>query len=100
MKKPPDGGYAHSLDHYHRLYCRSDLAPGDEPYEPILTTVLGIVGALVATNLGQAIGWYGPDQSAGLIGGAMWAQCSSCWFGDLSSGVAARNCMDRVSGLR
>ena len=44
------------------------LTPGGGPYEPILTTVLGIVGALVATYLGQAIGWYGPDQSAGLIG--------------------------------
>jgi uncharacterized membrane protein YeaQ/YmgE (transglycosylase-associated protein family) len=34
----------------------------------ILTTVLGIVGAFVATYLGQAVGWYGPDQSAGFIG--------------------------------
>jgi uncharacterized membrane protein YeaQ/YmgE (transglycosylase-associated protein family) len=34
----------------------------------VLTTVLGIVGAFVATYLGQAIGWYGPDQGAGLIG--------------------------------
>jgi uncharacterized membrane protein YeaQ/YmgE (transglycosylase-associated protein family) len=44
--------------------------PGEknEPKGFILTTVLGIVGALVATYLGQAIGWYGPDQSAGLIG--------------------------------
>jgi uncharacterized membrane protein YeaQ/YmgE (transglycosylase-associated protein family) len=34
----------------------------------ILTTVLGIVGAFVATYLGQAVGWYGPDQDAGFIG--------------------------------
>jgi uncharacterized membrane protein YeaQ/YmgE (transglycosylase-associated protein family) len=34
----------------------------------ILTTVLGVVGALVATWLGQAIGWYQPGQSAGFIG--------------------------------
>jgi uncharacterized membrane protein YeaQ/YmgE (transglycosylase-associated protein family) len=34
----------------------------------ILTTVLGIVGAFVATWIGQAIGWYQPDQGAGLIG--------------------------------
>jgi uncharacterized membrane protein YeaQ/YmgE (transglycosylase-associated protein family) len=36
------------------------LHPGDR-YEPsgfILTTVLGIVGAFVATYLGQAVGWY------------------------------------------
>ena len=34
----------------------------------ILTTVLGIVGALVATYLGQAVGWYEAGQGAGLIG--------------------------------
>ncbi|MEJ0093130.1 MAG: GlsB/YeaQ/YmgE family stress response membrane protein [Methylocella sp.] len=45
------------------------LAPG--PYSPsgfIMTVVLGIVGAFVATWLGQTIGWYGPNQGAGLIG--------------------------------
>ena len=44
--------------------------PGDR-YEPsgfILTTVLGIVGAFVATYLGQAVGWYKADESAGFIG--------------------------------
>jgi uncharacterized membrane protein YeaQ/YmgE (transglycosylase-associated protein family) len=45
------------------------ITPGEnEPKGFILTTVLGVVGALVATYLGQAIGWYGPDQSAGFIG--------------------------------
>jgi uncharacterized membrane protein YeaQ/YmgE (transglycosylase-associated protein family) len=45
------------------------VTPGDnEPKGFILTTILGIVGAFVATYLGQAIGWYGPDQGAGLIG--------------------------------
>ena len=39
----------------------------------ILTTVLGIIGAFVATYLGQAIGWYGPDQQAGLIGAVVGA---------------------------
>jgi len=33
-----------------------------------LTTVLGIVGALVATYLGQAVGWYKPGEEAGFIG--------------------------------
>ena len=32
------------------------------------SAILGIVGAFVATYLGQAIGWYGPDQNAGFIG--------------------------------
>lgn len=45
------------------------LHPGrNEPSGFILTTMLGIVGAFVATYLGQAIGWYRPGQSAGLIG--------------------------------
>ena len=45
------------------------LMPGpNEPASFILTTILGIVGAFVATFLGQAIGWYGPNQGAGFIG--------------------------------
>ena len=45
------------------------LAPGpNNPSGFILTTVLGIVGAFVATFLGQQIGWYSPDQGAGFIG--------------------------------
>ena len=44
------------------------IMPGpNEPSGFILTTILGIVGAFVATFLGQAIGWYGPDQGAGFI---------------------------------
>jgi uncharacterized membrane protein YeaQ/YmgE (transglycosylase-associated protein family) len=45
------------------------LMPGkNEPSGFILTTILGIVGAFVATWLGQQIGWYGPDDGAGFIG--------------------------------
>ena len=48
--------------------------PGpNEPSGFILTTVLGIIGALVATYLGQAIGWYGPNEGAGLIGAVVGA---------------------------
>ncbi len=50
------------------------LAPGaNNPSGFILTTILGIVGAFVATFLGQAIGWYRPDQGAGLIGAVVGA---------------------------
>ena len=50
------------------------LAPGpNNPTGFILTTVLGIVGAFVATFLGQAVGWYHPDESAGLIGATVGA---------------------------
>ena len=45
------------------------ITPGST-YEPqgfILTAALGIVGALVATYLGQAVGWYQAGQGAGFI---------------------------------
>ncbi len=45
----------------------------NEPRGFILTTVLGVVGAVVATFLGQAIGWYGPGEGAGLIGAVVGA---------------------------
>ena len=45
------------------------IMPGpNEPQGFILTTILGIVGAFVATWLGQALGWYGPNQGAGFVG--------------------------------
>jgi uncharacterized membrane protein YeaQ/YmgE (transglycosylase-associated protein family) len=44
------------------------LAPGpNKPSGFVLTTVLGIAGAFVATFVGQAVGWYRPDQGAGFI---------------------------------
>ena len=45
------------------------IMPGpNEPSGFILTTILGIIGAFVATYVGQAVGWYGPNQGAGFIG--------------------------------
>ncbi len=45
------------------------LSPGaNEPKGFILTTVLGVAGAFLATWIGQAIGWYRLDQGAGFIG--------------------------------
>jgi len=50
------------------------IMPGDNELQGfILTTILGIVGAFVATYLGQAIGWYDADDSAGLIGATVGA---------------------------
>ena len=46
---------------------------GNEPSGFILTTILGIVGAFVATFLGQALGWYQPGEGAGLIGAVVGA---------------------------
>lgn len=45
------------------------IVPGrNEPSGFILTTILGIVGAFLATFLGQALGWYQAGEGAGLIG--------------------------------
>ncbi|WP_424629693.1 GlsB/YeaQ/YmgE family stress response membrane protein [Bradyrhizobium sp. SYSU BS000235] len=51
------------------------IMPGDktEPQGFILTTILGIVGAFVATYLGQAVGWYRAGESAGFIGAVVGA---------------------------
>lgn len=50
------------------------LAPGaNNPAGFILTTLLGIGGAFVATLIGQTIGWYGPNQGAGLLGAVVGA---------------------------
>ena len=44
------------------------LSPGpNNPSGFILTVVLGIAGAFLATFIGQMIGHYGPDQGAGFI---------------------------------
>ena len=50
------------------------LSPGpNNPTGFILTTVLGIGGAFVATFIGQTIGWYRLDQGAGLVGATLGA---------------------------
>ena len=49
------------------------LMPGRDPGGFIITTLLGIVGAVVATWLGQTLGWYGPGQGAGFIGAVVGA---------------------------
>jgi uncharacterized membrane protein YeaQ/YmgE (transglycosylase-associated protein family) len=50
------------------------IHPGpNEPAGFILTTLLGIAGAFVATYLGQAIGWYQAGEGAGLVGAVIGA---------------------------
>ena len=44
------------------------LVPGKDPGGFIITTLLGIAGALVATYLGHALGWYQAGHKAGFIG--------------------------------
>ena len=50
------------------------IMPGDnEPSGFVLTTILGIVGAFVASYLGHALGWYRPGEGAGLVGAVVGA---------------------------
>jgi uncharacterized membrane protein YeaQ/YmgE (transglycosylase-associated protein family) len=50
------------------------IMPGrNEPSGFVLTTILGIVGAFVASYLGRAMGWYAPGEGAGLIGAVIGA---------------------------
>jgi uncharacterized membrane protein YeaQ/YmgE (transglycosylase-associated protein family) len=43
------------------------LMPGRDPGGFIITTLLGIAGAFVASYLGRALNLYGPGQAAGFI---------------------------------
>jgi uncharacterized membrane protein YeaQ/YmgE (transglycosylase-associated protein family) len=43
------------------------LKPGDDAGGFIFTTIIGIAGSLIATYLGQAMGWYTAGQGAGFI---------------------------------
>lgn len=43
------------------------IKPGDDSMGIIMTTVVGVLGALAATYAGQAMGWYTAGQGAGFI---------------------------------
>jgi uncharacterized membrane protein YeaQ/YmgE (transglycosylase-associated protein family) len=50
------------------------IMPGDnEPTGFVMTTILGIVGSIVASYLGQALGWYKAGEGAGFIGAVVGA---------------------------
>ena len=49
------------------------LMPGRDPGGCIVTILLGIAGAFVASYLGQAVGWYRPGEPAGFIGSVVGA---------------------------
>ncbi|HTO87857.1 MAG TPA: GlsB/YeaQ/YmgE family stress response membrane protein [Thermoanaerobaculia bacterium] len=49
------------------------LMPGRDPGGIIMTILLGIAGALVATLLGKLVGWYQPGESAGFIAATLGA---------------------------
>lgn len=43
------------------------VMPGRDPGGIIVTMLIGIVGALLGGWIGQAVGWYGPNESAGFF---------------------------------
>jgi len=43
------------------------IKPGNDSAGFIVTTLIGIAGSLIATYLGQAMGWYTAGQGAGFI---------------------------------
>lgn len=43
------------------------LMPGRDPGGFIITTLLGIAGAVVASFVGQKMGWYATGEPAGFI---------------------------------
>jgi uncharacterized membrane protein YeaQ/YmgE (transglycosylase-associated protein family) len=49
------------------------VTPGPQPGGIIVTIVVGIVGAVIATFGGQAIGLYLPGEPAGFIGSVVGA---------------------------
>lgn len=49
------------------------IMPGRDPGGCIITMLLGIAGAFVATYLGQALNWYEAGESAGFIGAVVGA---------------------------
>ena len=58
------------------------LSPGpNDPKGFILTTVLGIAGAFIATFIGQTVGWYRLDQGAGLISRDYRSASRVCLYG-------------------
>jgi uncharacterized membrane protein YeaQ/YmgE (transglycosylase-associated protein family) len=66
--------------------------PGpNEPAGFVLTTILGIVGALVATFVGQALGWYRPGEGAGLIGAVLGALIVLIIWGMVASRPQSRS---------
>ena len=77
------------------------IMPGpNEPQGFILTAILGIVGAFVATFLGQMLGWYAPGEGAGLIGAVIGAIIVLFVYGYLLAGKRPELVAHRQRRLR
>ena len=60
------------------------IMPGDQKLGFIMTTLLGIVGAIVAGYLGAALGFYQAGQGAGWIGSIIGAIIVLLVYGKLA----------------
>ncbi len=59
------------------------IMPGKDPGGVIITSALGIAGAVIAHLVGRAAGWYGPSQPAGFLAsilGAVVLLAGYRWF--------------------
>jgi len=66
------------------------IMPGNnEPSGFIMTTILGIVGAFVASFLGQTLGWYSAGEGAGLVGAVVGAILVLVIYGMFTRGRTA-----------
>jgi uncharacterized membrane protein YeaQ/YmgE (transglycosylase-associated protein family) len=61
--------------------------PGRENLGLVVTALLGVGGSLVATFLGQAIGWYQPGDPAGFIGAVVGAVILLLVYGRMRGGA-------------
>lgn len=43
------------------------LTPGRDPGGFFVTAIIGMVGALIATFMGRALGWYATGETAGFL---------------------------------
>jgi uncharacterized membrane protein YeaQ/YmgE (transglycosylase-associated protein family) len=71
------------------------LMPGRDPGGWIITILLGIAGAAVASFLGRAVGWYRPEEPAGLIASIIGAVLILVVYRAFTRGSR-----DRISGPR
>jgi len=62
------------------------LMPGKDPGGFVITTLLGISGALVANFLGRQLGWYGPEDAAGFVASVLGAMLLLFLYKMLRSG--------------
>jgi uncharacterized membrane protein YeaQ/YmgE (transglycosylase-associated protein family) len=57
------------------------LKPGDDKMGWIMTTILGVAGAMLAKFVGQQLGWYRPTEAAGFVASVVGAVLLLVIFG-------------------